>query len=292
MKHFIIKGILAIWCCLMLAGCNDNDLIQQGTVGKPVDVVLGFGATDHNQINIKTRNTYDLYYESMIRNIYVMVFANNDKIYGRYFGESNLNQTNEKEYWTVTNMSSSNTGSQSAGTLHISVPSVSANAEIVLIANIDLDFMNISQERLGLVRTRSDLNELVVSLNQDIPDRNAGYFMMTGSQNNVSISTEGNINVPGGKIMLRRLDAKVEVNVRVNPNEEHSRQRVEEFTPESWQIINLPKSSHLVPNDDPLQMVEDSYFNLGPKNFETTKNEVVNGNATGGILHGFSFYLY
>lgn len=88
MKHFIIKGILAIWCCLMLAGCNDNDLIQQGTVGKPVDVVLGFGATDHNQINIKTRNTYDLYYESMIRNIYVMVFANNDKIYGRYFGES------------------------------------------------------------------------------------------------------------------------------------------------------------------------------------------------------------
>ena len=290
MKHFIIKGILAIWCCLLLAGCNDNDLIQQGAVGKPVDVVLEFGATDHNKINIKTRNTYDLYYESMIRNMYVFVFANNDKIYGRYFGEDNLDKTGDKEYWTVNNMSSSNTGSQSSGTLHISVPSVSANAEIVLIANIDLDFMNISQERLGLIRNKTDLNELIVSLNQDIPDRNAGYFMMTGSMNNVSISTEGVINVPGGKIMLRRLDAKVEVNVRVNPNEEHSRQRVEEFTPESWQIINLPKSSHLVPSDVPLQLVEDSYFDLGPKNFETTQNEVINGNATGGILHGFSFY--
>ena len=90
--------------------------------------------------------------------------------------------------------------------------------------------------------------------------------------------------------MLHRLDAKVEVNVRINPNEEHDNQQVEEFTPESWQVINLPKSSHLVSNDIPLQLVEDSYFNLSPKNFETTENEVVDGDATGGVLHGFSFY--
>ena len=290
MKDWIIKGIFIVWGCLFLAACSDNELLKFGVVGKPVDVVLDFGATNNEQINIKTRTTYDIYYESMVRNVYVFVFANNDKIYGHYFDESNLNSTGEKEYWTVSNMSSENTSVQTKGTLHMSLPSVSANAEIVLIANIDLDFMNVSQERLGLVRTKDDLNELVVSLNQEIPDRNAGYFMMTGSQGNVSISTDGAISVPGGKIMLRRLDAKVEVNVRINPNENDGRQKVEKFTPESWQVINLPKSSHLVPNNAPLQLVEDSYFNLSPTNFETTENEVVNGSTTGGILHGFSFY--
>ncbi len=290
MKHFIIKGILLTLGILLISGCHDNDLIQQSTVGAPVNVVLDFGATNHEKVQIKTRTTYDLYYESMVRNVYVFVFANNSKIYGHYFNEANLDDTGSKEYWTVDNMTSDNTGNQTSGTLHMSVPSVSGEAEIVLIANIDLDFMNVSQERLGLVRTKQDLNELVVSLNQEIPDRNAGYFMMTGSKSNVSISQDGVISVPDGKIMLKRLDAKVEVNVRINPNEESKNQKVEEFTPESWQIINLPKSSHIVPSDIALDLVEDSYFSIGPKNFETTENEVINGNATGGVLHGFSFY--
>ena len=290
MKHFIIKGILLTLGILLISGCHDNDLIQQSTVGAPVDVVLDFGTTNHEKVQIKTRTTYDLYYESMVRNVYVFVFANNSKIYGHYFSEENLDDTGSKEYWTVDNMTSDNTGNQTSGTLHMSVPSVSGEAEIVLIANIDLDFMNVSQERLGLVRTKQDLNELVVSLNQEIPDRNAGYFMMTGSKSNVSISQEGVISVPDGKIMLKRLDAKVEVNVRINPNEESKNQKVEEFTPESWQIINLPKSSHIIPSDEALDLVEDSYFSIGPKNFETAENEIVNGNATGGVLHGFSFY--
>ena len=290
MKHFIIKGILLTLGILLISGCHDNDLIQQSTVGAPVNVVLDFGTTNHEKVQIKTRTTYDLYYESMVRNMYVFVFANNSKIYGHYFSEENLDDTGSKEYWTVDNMTSDNTGNQTSGTLHMSVPSVSGEAEIVLIANIDLDFMNVSQERLGLVRTKQDLNELVVSLNQEIPDRNAGYFMMTGSKSNVSISQDGVISIPDGKIMLKRLDAKVEVNVRINPNEESKNQKVEEFTPESWQIINLPKSSHIVPSDIALDLVEDSYFSIGPKNFETTENEVINGNATGGVLHGFSFY--
>ena len=290
MKQLIIKGILFTLGILLLSGCHDNDLIKQSTVGAPVDVVLDFGATQYEQVQVKTRTTYDIFYESMVRNVYVFVFANNSKIYGHYFNEANLDDTGSKEYWTVNNITSDNTGNQTSGTLHMSVPSVSGEAEIVLIANIDLDFMNVSQERLGLVRTKQDLNELVVSLNQEIPDRNAGYFMMTGSKSNVSISQDGVISVPDGRIMLRRLDAKVEVNVRINPYEESKNQKVEEFTPESWQIINLPKSSHIVPNDIALDLVEDSYFNIGPKNFETTENEIVNGNATGGVLHGFSFY--
>lgn len=290
MKHWVSRYIAMICSCLFLLSCSEDELVKQTVVGEPVDVMLSFGATNHDQIEIKSRTTYDLHYESMVRNIYAFVFANGDKIYGHYFSAADLDKTDQKQYWTVSNMSSSNTGNQTNGTLHMSVPAVSGQAEIVLIANIDLDFLNVSEERLGLVRTKDELNALVVSLNQEIPDRNAGYFMMTGSQDGVTISSEGEISVPNKPIMLRRLDAKVEVNVRVNPNEETKNQKVEKFTPESWEVINLPKSSHLVPNETPLQLVEDSYFNLSPKNFETTENEVVNGDATGAVLHGFSFY--
>ena len=273
--------------CLLAWSCSDEVLVQQSEVGMPVDVVLSFGATNNDQIEIKTRATCELYYESMVRNVYAFVFANGDKIYGHYFSAADLGQTNQKEYWTVTNMASDNTG-KTQGTLHMSVPAVSdGGAEIVLIANIDLDFMNVSQERLGMVRTKEDLNKLVVSLNQEIPDRNAGYFMMTGSQTDVTISSQGVISVPNTPIKLRRLDAKVEVNVRVNPNEVSNKQKVKQFIPESWEVINLPKSSYLVPNNAALQLSEDSYYNIHPKNFETTENEAGN---TGGVLYGFSFY--
>ncbi|MBQ8335916.1 MAG: DUF4906 domain-containing protein [Bacteroidaceae bacterium] len=289
MKHWATTIILSAFCLLQLS-CNDKDLEQPGIVGDNVTAALNFGITANDRITIKTRTTYDIHYESMVRNIYAFVFANGEKIYGHYFDETNINSTGNKDYWQVDNLMSDDTEGQTTGTLHMSVPSVAGVAEIILIANIDLDFMNVSQERLGLVRTKNDLNELIVSLNQEIPDRNAGYFMMTGSQDNVSISSDGLITVPGGKIMLHRLDAKVEVNVRVNPNEESNNQRVEEFTPESWQVINLPKSSYLLPNSSSLILPEESCFNITPKNFEKTENEIIDGNATGGVLHGFSFY--
>ena len=223
MKHWINQYICLLWSCLLLWSCNDEELFKQSELGEPVDVVLNFGAAHHEQIEIKTRATYAPHYESMVRNIYAFVFANGNKIYGHYFGTDDLNKTDERNYWTVTNMSSTNNVTK--GKLHMSVPSVSQGAEIILIANFDLDFMNLSQERLGSVRTKSDLNQLVVSLNQAIPDRNAGYFMMTGSQDGVTIASNGTITIPNNTpIMLHRLDAKVEVNVRVNPNDQSKSQ--------------------------------------------------------------------
>lgn len=290
MRYWILQGILVVWSFILLTGCNSDELVEHSPVGKEVNAVLNFGATNNSRINIKSRATYDIHYESMIRNMYAFVFFEEEKIYGHYFTQEDLNNIDNKDYWSVQNMLSDNTSEQTTGTLHMCVPTISGEVEIVLIANIDLDFMNISQERLGLVRTKADLQELVVSLNQEIPDRNAGYFMMTGSADGVKISADGKITLPGDKIMLHRLDAKIEVNVRVNPEEVSDRQRVEEFIPESWQVINLPRSSYLISGDSLLQLVEDSYFNLTPKNFESTENEMLNGTSTGGVLHSFSFY--
>ena len=280
-----------LWAWLLFAmSCADDELAQQTFVGGTVKATLQFGTTGNDTIAIKTRTTYDYHYESMVRNVYVYIFANGDKVYGRYFGADDLGNTGNDEYWTVSNVGPNETSGKTTGTLHLKVPTISAEAEIVLIANIDLDFLNISEERLGLVRTRAELQELVVSLNQEIPDRNAGYFMMTGNQEGVSIGTDGTINLPQGTIKLRRLDAKVEVNVRINPNEVTNSQKVEEFIPESWQVVNLPKSSLLVPSANALDLQEDAYFDISPKNFETTENEVISGTSTGGVLHGFSFY--
>jgi hypothetical protein len=125
MKHWINKYIIMVCSCLLAWSCSDEELIQQSEVGKPVDVVLSFGATNNDQIEIKSRATYELYYESMVRNVYAFVFANGEKIYGHYFRADDLDKTNQKEYWTVNNMSSSDTDNQTNGTLHMSVPTVS-----------------------------------------------------------------------------------------------------------------------------------------------------------------------
>lgn len=291
MKHWVYIFLWAFGVCLTQTSCSDETLLKDTGIGeREVCVALSFGAKDHKTVEVKTRNTYDLHYESMVRNVYAFVFANGERVYGRYFDSDDLNQYSNKEYWTVSNMSSTDNTTQTSGMLQMSVPTIANNAEIVLVANIDLDFMNLSEERLGLVRTKNDLDAMIVSLNQDLPERNAGYFMMVGSANGISINENGIINIPNGKIMLQRLDAKVEVNVRVNPNEESDNQRVEQFIPKSWQVVNLPRTSYLVPHATGFQEGEDSYFSLTPRNFEYTENEVINGISTGGVLHGFSFY--
>lgn len=291
MKYWIHNIFTAVCIVLMLVSCQEDLLPGQSIVGDKVDVVLRFGATDHSQIEVKTRSTYDPHYESMVRNVYAFIFANDQKVYGRFFSAEDLDNNSAKEYWTVQNMTAGNSSVQTKGELHISVPSVSNDAEIVLVANIDLDFMNLSQDRLGLVRTKMDLQNMLVSLNQVIPDRNAGFFMMTGSKQGVSISSTGQVSISGDKITLERLDAKVNVNVRINPTQINGNQRVESFTPESWSVVNLPQMAHLIPNDGVLELTEESFFNIDPRNFETSENEMIGGSATGAVLHGFSFYM-
>ena len=110
-----------------------------------------------------------------MRNLYVFVFANDNKVYGHFFANSNLNESTAEQFWTA-NTADMGGIIQTNGAIYMNVPSVTSG-EIVVIANIDLDFMNISEERLGLVRNKQDLQDLIVTMNQELPMRNAGYFM-------------------------------------------------------------------------------------------------------------------
>ena len=289
MKRYLYILVILV-SSLFLVECSDNDIVNQAFIDDTeVSVIIPFGASSVQNVDIKTRATYGLHYESMVRNLYVLLFANGERIYGRYFDSSTLNNTGADEYWTVNNMTS-NTTTQTNGELHLKLPLVQ-NAELVLVANIDLDFMNLSEDRLGLIRKTDELQSMLVSLNQLFPVRNAGYFMMTSYNTGVAIDNSGKITIPGAnKIFLERLDSKIEVNVKVDPNATDNNQKIESFTPESWQVVNIPKTSYLIEHNDELQLDASSYFNIDEQNFETTENETVNGVETGAVLHGFSFY--
>ena len=53
MKHWVSRYIAMICSCLFLLSCSEDELVKQTVVGEPVDVMLSFGATNHDQIEIK-----------------------------------------------------------------------------------------------------------------------------------------------------------------------------------------------------------------------------------------------
>lgn len=291
MKRILIYGWLLILPYLwILTGCADEDLMEKSWVGKDeVWINLPFGCSDNDKVNITTRATYDLKYESMVQNVYVFIFANNERVYGQYFDQSTLNAndnlTGDAEKWYVSNMQG--TG-DTKGKIRMKVPVVS-NAEIFMIANLDLNFLSLSEERLNMVRNKGDLEQIVVSLNQDIVERNAGLFMMTGNKTGVQVANNGTITVPGGNVTLQRLDAKVEVNVKVDQSGttglDGQRYVVKEFVPDSWEVYNLPDNCFLVEKSTGDSEKEDKskgYFNLPARKFETYTDAEGNG---------FSFYM-
>lgn len=278
--------ILPLLLCLVTA-CGDEELVKQSAVGdKEVWAQLSFGVAGQSPVKIDTRTTYDLRYESMVRNLYVFVFVGNERVYGHFFDENNFTADvdDDEDSWTVHNKTDNSTSTYTTGTVRMKVPVVTdGGAEIVMIANLDLDFINVSHERLSLVSNKSELENIVVSLNQEFPNRNAGYFIMTGSKDGVTIANVGTITVPENTIELYRLDAKVEVNVKIDPESTNSEnQQVKAFEPESWRVINLPKSAYLLPHDtDPNEGEQEAFFHLEPTAFD------VSGNTE----DAFSFYM-
>lgn len=92
-------------------------------------------------------------------------------------------------------------------------------------------------------------------LNQEITSRN-GSFAMTGSAENITITSSGITSATNQRveIPLTRLDAKIEVRIRAAVGNEtrvesQSGSTVEvlkDFTPDSWQVVNLPKGCFLL----------------------------------------------
>lgn len=298
---------------ILMVACSDEDVVQESTVGTDdVPVTLTFSSVGNNRVSMTTRATLGEVPESRVQNFYLFFFANGARIYSHYFDSENLLDSESEvinstynRWWRQYNTNATNSSDITKGTVRAHVPSVNG-ATMYMVANIDADMVNISPEKLNLISSEEELAQLTASLNQEITSRN-GYFPMVAKVEGVDISpNSGSGILKDGKTVeavLRRLDAKVQVYVRVAKenvtsttlNGVTTKQVLKEFVPESWRVVNLPKSSFVLENDEDC---EKEFFNSEEVSFETEEDvEFTYKNASGANAtaeskqYGFSFYM-
>lgn len=304
---------IAIITALLMVACTDEDIVQMENVGADmVPVTLNFMSAKSDDISITTRATMDEVPESRVQNFYLYFFVNGTRIYSHYFDADNLEGTENavinstyNRWWRQNKTNVNNASDITHGTVRAHVPSATG-ATLYMIANIDADMVNISPEKLNLISTEQELKELTATMNQEITSRN-GYFPMVAKVEGVTINPKSGSGITKNgntvEAVLRRLDAKVMVNVRVAAGNEFSStvngvttvQKLKEFVPETWRVVNLPKSSFVVEN--PADCSKD-FFDSEAVAFETEKDvtfEYVNSAGVKATAqtrqHGFSFYM-
>lgn len=317
-KKFLKYSVL-LTIALALVSCVREDLVEPGLKDGEAVVELNFGFKDFERVKVETKATLDIIPESRISNMFVFIFVGEKRYYAHYFDKTSMSpnkadmREEPTEAWYVENRTEK--VAQTSGTLRIHAP-LCSGAEIYIIANIDSDMVNISPEKLNMISTLSGLRGLVATLNQEITSRN-GLFPMTGTYVEKNSNGPSKVDItengiyPAGKtdgnvsIDLERLDAKVMVNVRVatdyeltaDENGVTTKQRLKEFRPESWQIVNLPKGTFLAAHSTEVPE-ECGYFSTEPVMFETNGITTVTYKTPDGEektvdspVNGFSFYM-
>lgn len=302
-----LKYHIALLSALVLLSCQREELLEPN-IGDEVWVNFDFGHKSFEEISVTTKATLDIVPESRVSNIFVYVFVGDKRYYAHYFDKESLMESSDLakassfNCWYVDQQTSAD-DDPTHGTVRIKAPVVSG-AEIVIMANIDADMVNVSPEKLNMVTKFSELQALKAVMNQEITSRN-GLFPMYGATS-VDISSAG-ITPAGGSgtatVELERFDAKVKVKVRVATANEISsteggvttKQTLKEFRPESWRVVNLPKGCYVVPR------AEDAgagFFSTEAVGFETVGTESFTFVNSGGVsqtvestVNGFSFYM-
>ena len=310
-----------LFCCLwalLLGSCvKEPELEPASLTDGEAWVTLDFTYNDYEQVKITTRSTLGLVAESRVTNLYVLLFdRDGNRVFGHYFDNDNKRSTSNEvitantNCWMVDNLMNANEKTQ--GTIRMKIPTLTGGT-FYIITNLDTDMLNISPEKFSFIRTRAELEALSVLLNQEITSRN-GMFPMSGYAEGVTITENGITSSTGGslRIYLTRMDSKIEVRVRTALGNETevedgsgnvTIQRIKEFKPESWHVVNLPKGSYLVEHPlatDGSHDAETGFFNSPEINFETQTDETFTYNRSDGTgsqevtvpVHGFSFYMY
>lgn len=305
-------------CGLLLSGCiKDPDLRRVQPGEGDVWVNLGFGHTDFDEVTVTTRATLGQIAESRVSNLYVFFFDQQGaRVAGHYFDSSNKRDayndvvSADENCWMVDNRMADGEPATN-GTIRMKVPQL-AGGEICIVANLDTDIFSISSEMFGFIQTRDELMEMVGTLNHDTTDR-TGRFPMTGEVSGISVTRNGITSSTGDTVSvpLKRLDAKIEVRVRaavgnettVTTSDGVTSQRIKSFTPESWQVMNLPRGSYLFERSvtadgshDAATGLFDSYDVSFESQTSKTFTYVNSQNQSVEVQnvpeHGFSFYMY
>lgn len=299
---------------LLLTACVRE--VWPGRNGSPDELVIRFGTSPSPDVVISTKGALSVMQESQVRNMYVYVFdSEGNKIFGHYFDESNKDKNVLPNYWTSTTAIDGTT----SGTVHIKTQKENG-CKIVAICNIDPDMIDISPEYLGTLTTYDAVKGLSIKLNQEVCSR-SGLFPMSGEiTEGVDLdpdpSTDDPIHV--GTMTLRRLDSKIRFKVKAsnekdrldeNGNPVSPVERVSSgiysFTPTSWQVVNLPKTSYVFEHGQDAASAAAHFFESEETPFETETpdgdyNESTHkwsnvktycDGKTWICVHGFSFYM-
>ena len=311
--QYISLLLVALLCCT----CTEEELyvVEKGRLNDgDAWIQLDFGHKNYDKVVVNTRSTLGDVAESRVLDMYALIFVNDRCVYNHYFGndeevkkateaevrEAVANRTNECWYvmnrTSSTNTSSDNLTDDTHGVLCMKTPSFE-NGELYLIANANAYTVNISPEKLGTIRTKQDLQALTATLNGEVTTR-YGYFPMVAEVKNVTVTSTGISQTINGQTTnnitaeLNRLDAKIDVHVKAATGNVSQYQdmdiKVKDFTPESWQIMNVPKGSFIVENEGNNDDIT-GYFNTQKLSFEKSLPDTYGTEAT--LNHSFSFYM-
>lgn len=310
MRYMSLVAIVLLGC----TGCTDETLVESSAVGEEeVWITLPFGGADFEQQAVATRSTLGEVAESRVKDLYLFIFAaDGTNAYNCYFGDDTKKSTADEvrnagneQCWYVSNRSSETntdqtfTTADTYGYIHIRSPKVTGGT-LYLIANANAYTVNISPDKLSTIRTEAELKQLTATLNGEVVTR-YGYFPMVAKVEGMSVSetdiTSTGSDDTGLPARLIRLDSKVTVKVRAaagysythtTVDGEERTQTVQEFTPESWRVVNVPKGAYILDyagNDDGIS----GYFKTEAIGFESIEDNTYDSKPT--TLYGFSFYM-
>lgn len=262
--------------------------------GVPVRVTLGYSSSESI---VETRAALPPEYENRIENIYLFVFNSAGE---RQKLLENLNSDQGRSSlfeWGGTGglIPDNDNTSNGRGYLSFVCGSLS-NATIVAIANVTTGNVTtaytVTPAELDEIQTIDDLKAKVMTMEQPSVGRGA-LFMMTGYAKNEDGSTS--IDISGSEsgdetlsctLKLERTDAKVEV--RINSKVPEGKNWTDfSFRPMSWQVVNVPAQSFILPDDNGND-ADGTYFSTVASELDTLSANENNTYYQGGV---FTFYM-
>lgn len=245
--------LLAIFSCqkdeMMIPDVTDGEMAQLNLIVRPQGNIL------------VTKAASSEYVENRINNLYVFVCDSDGSVVSRkYFSYEDILS------FTIDDM--------------IYLPSLHVSSgvkrEIALVANIDFDIMDISDDDLDDVESSKELHGIISSMVQNAVER-GNNFLMSGYLSDIEITHGGSTSVI---VPMTRVDAKVTFNVNTKEGVV--------FEARDWTVLNLPKSVELFKSDSEdntellKEKTKDLYFSSTTMKFE----------GKGGMMgKTFTFYM-
>lgn len=296
----LLKYIFGAFALAVVSSCVKTP-VEPGLSEGEGWLILDYGAS--GELQVETKATLEYANENNLRNFYLFVFDDSGKkIYGKWFDDSMLKASDsdvtsaDEDCWSKTQgikkTDSSGTvteKTQTHGRIKIKTKN-GKNYTIYALSNVNADMVRISSEYLSSsVDDISDIQDLVITLSQDVVSRN-GYFPMCGKLHPVNVS--GGTMSSKGDLVFTRLDAKISFDFQIG-TASGSKQQVESFKIEKWRVVNAPRKTYLASYADrgasnALGNIAQAAGQSSDDFFSTAFVVPDYSSSTGG---GFSFYM-